>query len=125
VTELRPEEPDYPARLRLIRTWLDEGLAVYVDHCEFGTSKKMVLVRASALVRAGSFPPVYTDYLLVTWIESGSMWYPMDIRPNFGYIAEKLQISRWPGDAKSIAAFLWNLSQMGTGVALVTAKEME
>ena len=122
MSELRPEDPDYPGRVRRIREQLDEGLAVYVDHCEFVTSKKMVLIRATALT--GPIPASYRDYLLVTWIYAGSMWYPLNVYPNWGYIAEKFNIDKWPGDAKSIAAFLWNINQIGSGAPLVTAGEM-
>jgi hypothetical protein len=122
MNELRPEEPDYPARLRRIREQLDEGLTVYVDHCEFGISKKLVLVRATALTGA-HFPPIYADYILVTWIYTGSMWYPLVSRPDSGYVMEKLKISKWDLDAKSIVALMMNLANVGTDEPLVVAKE--
>jgi hypothetical protein len=120
--ELRPEAPEYPARLRRIREQLDEGLAVYVDHCEYGTSKKLVLIRATALT-GGNFPPVWADYLFLGWLYSGSMWVPeWDI--HWDYIAGKLQISKWPGDAKSVSAFLQNLGRVGTGLPMVKADDL-
>lgn len=122
MNELRPDAPDYPARLRRIREQLDEGLSVYVDHCEYGTSKKMVLVRAIALTREGSFPPVYSDYVFISWIETGCMWWVPGADP--GYIASKLDISKWYLDAQSIAAFMENLYRVGTDKPMVTSKEM-
>lgn len=123
MTELRPEEPDYPARLRRIREQLDEGLTVYVDHCEFGTSKKLVLVRATALT-GGHFPPIYSDYVLVTWIYTGSMWYPLGSRPDSGYVMEKLSTPKWVLDAKSIVALMRNLADIGSDLPMSHAENM-
>ena len=127
MTELRPEEPDYASRLRRIREQLDEGLSVYVDHCEFGTSKKLVLVRATALTGA-HFPPSFDDYVLVTWIYTGSFWYPLNTRPDAGYIQEKLAIPHCDDDARSIAALMSNIAKVGAEYSLhttlVTAKEL-
>jgi len=111
-SELRPEEPDYPVRLLRLNQQLDMGLTVYVDHCEYGTSKKLVIVKATALTREGSFPPIYNHYLFLSWLERGSMWIP-DLDISWDYIASKLSISQWPGDAKSISAFLQNLGMIG------------
>jgi hypothetical protein len=124
MTELRPDEPDYPARLRRIREQLDMGLTVYVDHCEFGTSKKLVLVRATALAREGSFPPSYVDYVLVTWLYTGAMWYPLNSRPDSGYVIEKMKTPNWDLDAQSIVALMMNLANVGSDEPLVTAREV-
>lgn len=123
MNELRPDDPDYPARLRRIREQLDEGLTVYVDHCEFATSKKLVLVRAMSLAREGSFPPSYLDMLFLGWLETGSMWIPLHSRPDSGYIMEKLGM-KWDLDAKSISAFVRNLSNVGMDAALVSARDV-
>ena len=122
MNEVRPEDVQYPAMLRRIREQLDEGLTVYVDHCEFSTSKKLVIVRAEALTREGAFPPVYADYLFIGWLYTGSMWYVP--HASWDYIADKIGVHKWPGDAKSIAAFMSNILNVGTGKPLIKAGDL-
>ena len=122
MNEVRPEDVQYPAMLRRIREQLDMGLTVYVDHCEFGTSKKLVLVRSTALTGA-HLPPSYIDYILLTWLYTGSMWVPGGATMDSYYVMEKLKI-HWDDDAKSICAFMRNLALVGHDEPLRLAKDM-
>lgn len=123
MNELRPEDPRYPQQVRLIRERLDAGLTVYVQHAEYMTGKRLVIARVSALAREGSFSPhaLATEFFLA-WVEHGSMWYPE--HADWGYIAQKLDIAKWPADAKSIAAFMANILNVGTDKPLVKADEL-
>ncbi|HZL93588.1 MAG TPA: hypothetical protein VFB99_08090, partial [Vicinamibacterales bacterium] len=68
-------------------------------------------------------PPVYSDYVFISWIETGCMWWVPGADP--GYIGSKLGITpSWWLDAQSIAAFMENLHRVGTDKPMVTSKEM-
>ena len=124
--ELHPEDGDYPQLLRAIRAWLDAGLVVRVRHNEYATGKEMILCRITAMTPSAGLPVGQRDYLYVSWLYEGSLWIPFGIghEVDWGYIAGKMKISKWPSDAKSIAAFVINLGRVGTDLPMVTAEGM-
>jgi hypothetical protein len=68
-------------------------------------------------------------FVLLDWLNTGSLWFPLDgnFETHWTYVAEKVQIRKWPGDAKSIAALITNLQRLAaepvTG-ELVSAEEL-
>ena len=128
LSDLRPEKPDYPKALRHIRESLDAGLTVFAVHNEFVTRKELLLSPKAGWIKYGQ--PYGTSgegWLHVVWMEHGSCWASMTNWMDWmdwTYIAQKMAITKWPGDAKSIAALVQNIAQIGTGKALVTADSL-
>ena len=108
---LNPYADPYPGQLTRIRKALDLGVTVYVEHNEFATRKQLVLAPLSGMTQFESPHLGDHEWYLLSWVNTGSMWVPLNDGVDAAYVAEKLNIRRWWMDAESIAAFTESLAR--------------
>lgn len=126
---LVPYEYPYSAQLQRIRRLLDDAVPVLVVHNEFATRKELVITPESSMAGGFGRPALSSGvWWHLSWTNTGSMWVPAPQRFQFesdfiidaSYVAEKMDIRKWPDDARSIAAMLRTLT---TGI-VVKAEEV-